>query len=197
MSYLWPNALPPERAAKVNQSELIQIYPRRAAVPPELWQRLLDKAEKYVGILVYGGLFLPEQNPRWVSTLRAKAEAGANVEILLGKPNSPHVAERGRDEGIGNAMTGKIHNVLTYYEELRPKDGEDFGAGIFFHDTTLYNSIYRFDDEMLVNTHLFGTAAAYAPVLHLRRLAGGDLFDNYVASFNKVLSQAEAVWPDD
>jgi hypothetical protein len=200
-AYLWPNALSPERAVKVAQSEVVQVYPRRAAVPPDLWQRLLDKAEKQIGILVYGGLFLPEQNPRWVKTLRTKAEAGARVEILLGDPDSPHVAERGADEGIGDAMANKIRNVLTYYEELRPrkhpKKVKDSGAAVYFHDTTLYNSIYRFDDEMLVNTHLYGCPAAYAPIMHLRRLAGGDLFDTYVASFNKVLGRAEAVWPDD
>jgi hypothetical protein len=200
-SYLWPNALSPERAVKLAQSEVVQIYPRRAAVPPDLWQRLLDKAEKQIGILVYGGLFVIEQNPRWVKTLRTKAEAGARVEILLGKPESPHVAERGADEGIGDAMGSKIWNVLTYYDELRPKTHpkkvKDSGAGVYFHATTLYNSIYRFDDEMLVNTHLFGTPAAYAPVVHLRRLTGGDLFDTYVASFNKVLGRAEAVWPED
>ena len=37
------------------------------------------------------------------------------------------------------------------------------------HGTTLYNSIYRVDDEMLVNTHVYGVNAYAAPVLHLRR----------------------------
>ena len=54
------------------------------------------------------------------------------------------------------------------------------------HDTTLYNSIYRFDDEMLVNAHLYATNAYAAPVLHLRRLDGGQLFANYAQSFDAV-----------
>jgi hypothetical protein len=162
-------------------------------VPVELWQRLLDQATGQIGVLVYAGLFLPEQNPRWVSTLRAKAEDGAQVQVLLGDPDGDHIAERGADEGIGNAMASKVHNVLAFYKDLRGADN----VGVYYHDTTLYNSIYRFDDEMLVNTHLFGTPAAYAPVLHLRRLAGGELFDNYTASFNRVISHARAVWPED
>jgi hypothetical protein len=40
---------------------------------------------------------------------------------------------------------------------------------------------------MLVNTHVYGFMAAHAPLLHLRRLAGGDLFETYSESF-------EAVW---
>lgn len=191
-SYLWPGAYSPERVAQVTQSEVVHLYPRRGAVPQEIWQRLLDQATRQVGILAYAGLFLPEQNPRWVSTLREKAESGVQVEILLGDPDGDRVAERGADEGIGGAMASKVHNVLAFYKELRAVDN----VAVHFHNTTLYNSIYRFDDEMLVNTHLYGTPAAYAPVWHLRRLAGGDLFENYTASFNKVVARSKAVWPE-
>src|SRR2546421_12919667 len=69
-SYLWPNALTAERAAHVTQSEVVHIYPRRGAVPTDLWQRLLDQAQNQIGVLAYAGLFLPEQNPQWASTLR-------------------------------------------------------------------------------------------------------------------------------
>jgi transcriptional regulator with XRE-family HTH domain len=191
-TYLWPEAVTGDRAAEVTQSEVVQIYSRRATVPSDAWQRLLNSATRQVGILVYAGLFVPEQNPQWVATLRAKAEAGAKIEILLGDPEGDQIAERGADEGIGNAMASKVHNVLAYYKELREVEN----VAIYFHNTTLYNSIYRFDDEMLVNTHLYGTPAAYAPVIHLRRLAGGELFENYTSSFNRVLGRSKAVWPN-
>jgi hypothetical protein len=55
------------------------------------------------------------------------------------------------------------------------------------HDTTLYNSIYRFDDELLVNMHVLGCNAFATPVMHLRRLVGGQLVTTYVQCF-------EAVW---
>jgi 8-oxo-dGTP pyrophosphatase MutT (NUDIX family) len=47
-------------------------------------------------------------------------------------------------------------------------------------------SIYRFDDDMLVNAHVYGAPAAHSPVLHLRRLPGGRLVDHYQASFERV-----------
>jgi hypothetical protein len=191
-TYLWPSALADNDAAEVNRSEVFEVYPRRAAVPPDTWQRLLNNAVSQVSILAYAALFVPEQNPRWVTTLKAKAEAGAKVEILLGDPDGDQVATRGADEGIGSAMSSKVRNVLTYYEDLRDVEN----VAVYFHNTILYNSIYRFDDEMLVNTHLYGTPAAYAPVLHLRRLAGGEIFENYTASFNRVLSKSRAVWPE-
>jgi transcriptional regulator with XRE-family HTH domain len=191
-SYLWPNALSTERGLAVAQSELVTIYPRRGAVPPDLWRRLLNQATKQIGILAYGALFLHEFMPDFTKTLIAKSDAGARVEVLLGDPASEHVAQRGRDEGVGpDMMPAKIRNTLAFYEPMR-----GMYATVMFHDTVLYNSIYRFDDEMLVNTHLFGHPAVHAPVMHLRRLAGGDLFDTYAASYERVRARAHEVWPE-
>lgn len=56
----------------------------------------------------------------------------------------------------------------------------------------MYNSIYRFDDEMLVNTHVYGILAAYTPVIRLRRI-DGSYFNTYVESFERVWASARAV----
>jgi transcriptional regulator with XRE-family HTH domain len=183
-SYLWPAAGSPAHRARIAQSELVTLYPRRAVVPQELWRRLIDSATEHISILAYAGLFLPEQNPKLVTTLKRKAKEGAHVELLLGDPESAEVARRGAEEGIGDAMAGKIRNVLAFYSPLLDVPN----VSMRFHRTTLYNSIYRFDEEMLVNTHVFGFPAAHAPVLHLRRLSGGDLFDTYADSFDRVWS---------
>ncbi len=61
------------------------------------------------------------------------------------------------------------------------------GIEVHLHRTTLYNSLYRADDDLLVNAHVWGVNAYSAPVTHLRRLVAGSLFDTYAASF-------EAVW---
>jgi hypothetical protein len=189
-SYLWPDAVAPERAQRIAQSECVQVYPRRGAVPDDLWRRLINDSDERVGILVYAGLFLPEQQPQLISTLRTKAESGARVEILLGDPDSLEVAQRGAEEGIGDAMAGKVRNVLSFYQKLKGVPG----VAVHLHRTTLYNSIYRFDDEMLVNSHVFGFPAAHTPVMHLRRLSGGDLFDTYSDSFDRVWSTSVPAW---
>lgn len=189
-SYLWPDAVPPERAARIGQSEVVQVYARRGVVPLELWQRLLDDAHERIGILAYGGLFLPEQNPKFVPTLKAKAEAGAEVTILLGDPECAEVASRGAEEGIGDAMASKVRNTLAFYLPLRDVSG----VRVMFHCTTLYNSIFRFDNEMLVNTHVYGFPAHHAPVIHLRHLAGGEVFGTYADSFDRVRSSARPAW---
>nr|CEL23227.1 hypothetical protein [Kibdelosporangium sp. MJ126-NF4]CTQ94390.1 hypothetical protein [Kibdelosporangium sp. MJ126-NF4] len=62
---------------------------------------------------------------------------------------------------------------------------------IWIHGTILYNSLYRFDEDMLVNTHVYGFGAAVARVLHLRRLSAGDLFETYSESYENVWNAAK------
>ena len=65
-------------------------------------------------------------------------------------------------------------------------------AEIRLHDTPLYNSIYRFDDDILVNTHVYGLLAAYTPVMHLRRVDGA-YFNTYLESFERVWGSARPI----
>jgi hypothetical protein len=67
------------------------------------------------------------------------------------------------------------------------------GIEVHVHRTMLYNSIYRFDDELLVNAHVWGVNAYMAPVLHLRRLAEGSLFGTYAGSFEAVWATSQPV----
>ena len=66
------------------------------------------------------------------------------------------------------------------------------------HNTTLYNSLFRFDDDLLVNMHAYGAVAAQSPVMHLRRISGGRLFPHYMRSFERVWDEAtpHAIEPD-
>jgi lambda repressor-like predicted transcriptional regulator len=197
-TYLWPNAYGPERVLAIAQSELVAVYPRRATVPPELWSRLLGQATMQIVILVDDGLFLHDLIPDLAATLVAKANAGARVEVLLADPDRAGVdragaeragAERIEPDGVAPA---RLRKALARYEPMR---GHDV-ATVLLHETTLYNSVYRCDDEMLVTTHVYGHPAAHAPILHLRRLAGGDLFDTYAASYERVRARARLAWPD-
>lgn len=67
------------------------------------------------------------------------------------------------------------------------------GVEVRTHGTTLYNSLYRADDQLLVNAHVFGVNAYGAPVWHLRRNGDGGMFDTYADSFNCVWNEASPV----
>ena len=191
-AYLWPEADGRQRNSRSTESEIVRIYPRRAAVPHELWLHLLQNAQERVHLLTYGGHFIAMQHQKLAADLKAKAQAGAEVVVLLGDPTSAEVATRGAEEGIGDALASKIRGVLPLYASLHGVPG----ASVLYHRTTLYNSVYRYDDEMLVNTHVLGFPASHAPVLHLRRLAGGELFDTYADSVDRVRAAGRPVWAD-
>ncbi|MEU8306733.1 helix-turn-helix transcriptional regulator [Actinomadura sp. NPDC048955] len=183
-TFLWPGALSNEQVTAASSSELVTIYPHRTSVPRDAWGRLFATAKEEIGVLVYSGLFLSEDS----GIQRTFAEkAGARVRILLGDPDSPQVAERGDDEGAGDAQAAKIGNALVPYKNLRRQDGVEFR----FHRTVLY--IYRADDQLLVNTHVYGVTGPHAPVWHLRRIAGGDLVNTYLESFERVWDGATPI----
>jgi hypothetical protein len=169
--------------------EIYTTYPHRGSVPREVWRQLYASAEQQIGILVYSGLFLAE-DVEMIRLLSEKAKAGVAVRILLGDPDSPHVNQRGDEEGIQDAMAAKIRNAILLYRPLVTSDVQ-----IRLHPTVLYNSIYRADDEMLINHHVYGIAAAYAPVLHLRRHGDDELFATYVDSFERVWTSARPLKP--
>lgn len=180
-TYLWPDALTPDQVAGASESEILTVYPHRWSVPSDLWRRMFETAEREISVLVFSGLFLAEDSGIH-RVLRAKADGGVRVRILLGDPDSPAVAQRGTDEGLDNLVATKIRNALVLYRLLRNVDGIEFR----FHDTILYNSIFRADDQLLVNTHIYGFPAAQAPVIHLRKVAGGGMVTNYLESFEQV-----------
>jgi len=185
-TFLWPALLDEARQASATAAEFVALYPHRGAVPPELWRTLLHSAREHVDLLVYAGLFLWDGNRDLPDVIAQRGGAGTRVRLALGDPDSPAVRQRGEDEGIGPAMAARIHMSLAY---LRPAL-RAAGVELRLHSTVLYNSIYRFDNDLLVNTHAFGTPAAQSPVMHYRRFDGGRLFNHYLTSFERVWTRA-------
>ena len=185
--YLWPDAQDDKLVQEASGAEFVALYPNRGAVPAPLWVDLVADAREEVNLLVYAGLFWFDAYPHVVDTLIAKANAGVRVRLLLGDPDSDAIRERGVEEGID--MAGRIRLTLNL---IAPLIGHD-GVEIRLHDTTLYASLYCADGVMLANTHVYGAPAARSPVLHLQRVPGGCLFEQYARSYERVWDQARQV----
>lgn len=184
-SDLWPHLAAPRPLPGPPGAQILATYPHRWAVPRTVWHHLFTSARREIGILAYAGLFLAEDQGV-IRTLADKARDGVAVRILLGNPDGPRISERGTDEGVGDSLAAKIRNALVLYQPLRDVDG----AEIRLHDTVLYNSIYRADDDLLINPHAFGIPASHAPVLHVRHVEEGDMASTYLRSFENVWSTA-------
>ncbi|MFE2580370.1 XRE family transcriptional regulator [Streptomyces sp. NPDC059378] len=185
---LWDDDRTIDGASDLSKAEIGTVYPHRHTVPSGLWREIYGRAQKTLDVLVYSGLFLSE-DPLFHDLLKAKVAAGVRVRILLGDPESTAVQQRGIDEGH-RIMDGKIRNAMVLYRPLMRSHPD---IGFRLHDSTLYNSIYRSDDEMLVNPHVYGIGAYLAPVLHLRRLADGGLFDTYANSIEHTWESARQI----
>ncbi|MGP4109297.1 helix-turn-helix domain-containing protein [Streptomyces sp. 4N509B] len=180
-SYLWPEAV---NRASLAGAELVATYPRRGDVPRHLWTELLRAAQRDIDLLAFAGLFLTEEHPEWIPTLVEKATSGVRVRLLLGDPEGSQLAARDTEHRIGGGVAGRVAAVLAYYGQRLPSTVE-----VRLHDTPLYNSIYRFDDDMIVNVHAYGVLAAYTPVMHLRRIDGA-YFTTYTESYERVWASA-------
>jgi transcriptional regulator with XRE-family HTH domain len=188
-SYLWPDALSTEQIAEASNDELMAAFAHRSDVSAALWRHHFEHAERQIDVLVYAGMFLAEDGAI-LRTFAEKAKAGVQLRILLGDPDSPAVADRAVEEGAEGAMAAKISSVFPHYRPLAKLDGVE----IRLHDTVLYNSIYRADDYLLVNTHVYGMPAARGPVWHMRKVAGGELVSTFVECFELIWSAAKP-WP--
>lgn len=182
-SFLWPSLLSDPQTQAASEAEVLRVYPTRGAVPLDLWLSLIRRATEEVTLLSYAGLFLLDNNPDITELLAERARAGVRVRIMLGDPDAKAIQLRGKEEGIGADMRGRVRIAQRY---LRPALGTP-GLEVRLHSTTLYNSIYLSDASMLVNMHMYGSGAPANPVMHLQRVPGGKLFESYRRS-------VEAVW---
>jgi PIN domain nuclease of toxin-antitoxin system len=139
-------------------SDIVRIYPSRAAVPTELWRALFRGAQHQIDVIVIAGLFLPDGHADFPALLQQKGEAGVKVRYTLGDP----AIRRSGDPAIRRPGRGAPRRRRTHRRRPRrphqdhphpprrpPRRARSRTPPAQHH---LYNSIYRFDGDMLVTT---------------------------------------------
>lgn len=184
---LWPDAGGP-LSGQSRPEEFGAIYPHRWAIPRDVWKYFFESAVHEIGMLAYSALFLAE-DAGLLDIIADKASRGVRVRIALGDPDCAAVAQRGQEEGIGDAIAAKVRNALTLYRPL-------LGNGhieIRLHEAVLYNSIYRADDQLFVNQHAYGIPAAHSPVFCYRESGSGGIATTNLDSFERVWMSAKSM----
>ncbi len=179
-TFLWPSLVSGERP---NEPALVgceRIWASRSDVTTETWHDLFSRASTRVDILVYAGGFLLETLDL-ADVIRCKSDSGVTVRILIGDPGSDAVRVRGVEEDL-SWLPERCRTTGRYLAAVSCAAGVSIGV----HGTTLYASLYRFDDIFLVNAHTFGAWACQSPVYQIRRHEGSGLFDYYDAAFQRV-----------
>ena len=187
--FLWPATESDTRSLSASQAELLSLYPNRGCVQPDVWTGLIDQSAEAIDLLAFAASFFHDSIPDFASRLAERANAGVRVRLLFGDPSSEVVALRGREEGIGGLMSARCELTWNYLDRILQTPGIQARQ----HDTTLYASIFRFDETLLANVHAYGASASHSPVLHLNRIPGGRLFAHYMDSFERVWDSATPI----
>lgn len=83
---------------------------------------------------------------------------------------------------MGGTLPGRIRNALNFLDPLLDAGGCQIGL----HTVHLYNSVFRFDDQMIVTPHLFRARGYQHPALHLRQLSPHGIFASYADQFEQI-----------
>jgi hypothetical protein len=176
--FLWPSE-ETNGAPTAQTAEIVAAYAHRADVPPSAWWHLFTKAQRQVDLLGFAMLFLPEQHPDLVDLLKEKAAATCKVRIAIADPTSIDVQRRDEEEQLGGTLPARIKTTLYHFQGLH----NCHNIEVRYHTTPMYNSVFRFDDEMFVTPHLYALHGSKAPLLHLRRLGPHGIFENFATHF--------------
>lgn len=179
MDWLWPHI-----NDEVNRvpADLIRMYPHRFDAPHQLWAELIRGADREIDILAVAGLFLIEDNPASVALLTRKAHGGVRLRIAFSDPESTALRRRAGEEMAFDMLAYRAEAARDAFDGLFTMPSVEYRP----HAATVYTTIMRCDDQMLVNHHLYGIFGYLAPLLHLQRSTDGGLFDQFQTSFDRV-----------
>jgi transcriptional regulator with XRE-family HTH domain len=192
-AFLWPEAETAIAPGEQSTAEVVAAYAHRADLPAEHWRELMLGARREIDLLGYALLYLPEANPRMTDVLSNKAAHGCRIRVALVDPDSPEAAQRDAEEQLAGGLLARIRTSLRYFSGLRNCDG----AEVHLHRTAMYATVLRFDEEMIVTPHLYGRPGYQSPLLRLRHLGAGGIFDTYATHFEDVWATSTPVqeWP--
>jgi hypothetical protein len=180
--FLWPAAVSEARAQSASQAEFVAMHPNRGSVPAGTWRSLLEAAHESIDLLAFAASFLHDTIADFDELLVQKARDGVRVRLAFGDPAGQAVRLRGDEEGIGDSLSARCSLTWKYLQPCLGAQGIEARA----HDTTLYSTVFRCDEDLLANTHVYGAPANHSPVIHLHRVAGGRLFPHFMAAFERV-----------
>jgi len=169
--------------------EVVSVWAHRADSPKARWWAMLSEAETHIDLLGYAMQFLPEDHSQLDRLLVEKAAAGCLVRIALADPDSPYVAERDEEEGLGGTLPDRIRTTIDHFRPLFGVEGID----VRFHQTRMYNSVFRGDNQIFVTPHLYGLKGYRAPLLHIRRATDDGMFDGFLAHFERIWTVSQPI----
>jgi hypothetical protein len=166
--------------------EIEAAFPTRSALPSPVWGELIRQATRELTFAGYTSYFMWLTIPNLRDTLRAKAEQGVGIRFLLGDPDSPVTAAREQVEAVPLTVRSRIAITLSELEPLRDVPGIE----VRFSDRHISLSVWMFDEQMIVSTHVAANVGHDSPTYRIRRSGDGSLFKAYGDHVNTLWNTA-------
>lgn len=166
--------------------ETVDMFAERAAVSRETWLSLIGQAQRQIDVLAFAATFFHQLTSQIAVRLAGAAERGAAVRLRFAHPDSPALAVREAEETLLDAgvLATKVRTSLGYFRPLLERDG----CAVRLHSATVYASLFRFDDDLLANPHVYRAPASANPLVRLR--PSSAMFAAYASSFEATWSAA-------
>jgi transcriptional regulator with XRE-family HTH domain len=190
---LWPEH-DLQIAGRDERAEILSAYAHTNDVAAPDWRALLNQAAVQIDLLDFT-LTDVLASAGTIDLLTVKAQAGCEIRLLISAPDSAQLVLAEAEQGTDITLTDipdsaqEAEHSITLGRSLSTTPGIEartFIAGRF-------NTILRFDDEMLVTLHLYGTSGQEAPLLHLQRHSDHGLFEQFAAHYDAIWQGAESV----
>ncbi len=186
---LWPEAF--RAALKTGPDrEIVAAYPYRSACPAALWRKLITAATSEITFAGYTSYFLWIEQANLRGALRRKAETGCRIRFLLGDPDSDVTRRREQLEDVPLTITTRIQVTLAELEQLRDVEGIETR----FSDRHIAMSVFVFDADMIVTTHLANLVGHDSPTFHLHRYQDDGIYDRYAMHVRELWAGARPTW---
>jgi hypothetical protein len=144
-------------------------------MPSPVWGELVTAAQRELTFAGYTDYFLWLTVPGLRETLRRKAEAGVTVRVLLGDPDSAVTRTRELIEEVPLTVSSRIAVSLNELEPLRNVPGVE----VRFSDRHISLSVFTFDDQMVVCTHVAAAVGHDSPTYRIKRSGSDGLYAAY------------------
>ncbi|MFF9268641.1 XRE family transcriptional regulator [Streptomyces rochei] len=184
---LWPAAA--KNVLKIGPDrEVVSVYPYRSACPKAVWGELVESAKKEIFFGGYTNYFVFLDQPAFHRTLQEKISQGVRVRFLLGDPDSAVTRQREQIEDVALSVSTRIRIAQENLAKVGAREGLEVR---YSADEDAVNhvglSVFRFDDDALVCTHLARLVGHDSPMMHLRKRDEQGMFDRFA-------EHAEELW---